>query len=532
MHRHSTSPSRFRWASPVLIVSSFVAVAVVSAGDLNPPPGAIQSTNRTTLNNQVITLPFTISQCGSYVLTSPLTGTAGQNGIIIDADNVTLDLNGFCLTGGPGTLDAIFVNGPRRRTTIRNGSITGWDGSGINASGAGNSRFEDLSIGANNGDGVRVGSDGVVRGLSVSASGVAGIRVSGDRNRIEANHVSGNGTGILVAGTDNLIVKNSAANNTTDYSIVAGNAYGPIVGVAGAGDISTIAQASHPWANFSMTCVQQLWCRDADNDTFGDPANTTSSCTQPLSFVADCTDCDDNNPLTNPIATEICDGADNDCDGNIDNGAGQLWCEDFDNDTYGNGQSNVFTCTQPPGFVSDCTDCLDTDPLVNPGATEVCSNGVDDNCDGTIDEGCGGCILNSECGVGEFCCAGTCVNVQGDTNNCGGCGNTCPTGWTCQSGSCTALSQGDPCTSGPQCASNFCIDGVCCNNPCNGTCEMCNRSGSMGLCSPVPVGQDPSNECPGPQICGAAQQCCLPTSESCSSNAECCSGTCLFGSCQ
>jgi len=38
---------------------------------------------------------------------------------------------------------------------------------------------------------------------------------------------------------------------------------------------------------------------------------------------------------------------------------------------------------------SDVIDCDDEDPTVNPGAEEICDNGIDDNCNGEIDEGCG-----------------------------------------------------------------------------------------------------------------------------------------------
>jgi hypothetical protein len=35
-----------------------------------------------------------------------------------------------------------------------------------------------------------------------------------------------------------------------------------------------------------------------------------------------------------------------------------------------------------------CDECDDANPAVNPGAAEICGNGVDDNCNGQIDEGC------------------------------------------------------------------------------------------------------------------------------------------------
>jgi hypothetical protein len=58
-----------------------------------------------------------------------------------------------------------------------------------------------------------------------------------------------------------------------------------------------------------------------------------------------------------------------------------------------------------------------------------------------------------------------------------------------------ALANGDKCTMGADCASQFCVDGVCCDTACTGTCEACNLPGTAGTCSPIPANTDPDQEC-------------------------------------
>ncbi len=130
------------------------------------------------------------------------------------------------------------------------------------------------------------------------------------------------------------------------------------------------------------------WYTDADADTFGDAASSTTSCTQPSGTVADGSDCDDTNAAVNPGATEVCNGLDDDCDGSADTGAvdAGTWYADADADSYGDATSSTAACSAPTGHVADASDCNDTDAAVNPGATEVC-NGLDDDCDGLVDDG-------------------------------------------------------------------------------------------------------------------------------------------------
>ncbi|MBX2958902.1 MAG: putative metal-binding motif-containing protein [Flavobacteriales bacterium] len=129
---------------------------------------------------------------------------------------------------------------------------------------------------------------------------------------------------------------------------------------------------------------------DRDGDGFGDSYNLVFACTQPTGYVTDNTDCNDNNSNSNPNATEICDNIDNNCDGQIDEGITLvLQYIDSDGDGYGDYNSPPsYFCTLEPGFSLTNDDCNDMDGSTNPGATEICGDGIDNDCDGTQDNGC------------------------------------------------------------------------------------------------------------------------------------------------
>ncbi len=128
------------------------------------------------------------------------------------------------------------------------------------------------------------------------------------------------------------------------------------------------------------------WYADTDGDGFGDPNNSIDFCEQPEGYVEDNTDCDDTNNQIYPGAFEICNGLDDNCDGEIDEEVLVNWYQDQDGDGYGNVDSLLQSCDQPAGYVESGSDCEDEDASVYPEAVETC-NGIDDNCDGQIDEG-------------------------------------------------------------------------------------------------------------------------------------------------
>lgn len=122
---------------------------------------------------------------------------------------------------------------------------------------------------------------------------------------------------------------------------------------------------------------------DVDTDGLGDPNNTTVACVQPVGYVTNGNDCDDNN---------IAIGA-----------ATITYYEDFDNDTYGSTTVSVVACSQPVGYVTNNLDCNDTDNTINPGAVDIPDNGIDEDCSGSDAS-----LAGIQIGIYEFTQAAAC----------------------------------------------------------------------------------------------------------------------------
>jgi hypothetical protein len=161
-----------------------------------------------------------------------------------------------------------------------------------------------------------------------------------------------------------------------------------------------------------------------------------------------------------PTTEVTCNGKDDNCDGQVDEFSATT-CYGGPTGTAGKGLCKTGT---PACGTNGELSCVGE---VRPTA-ETC-NGKDDNCDGQLDEG---------------------FNLQTDRNNCGTCGNVCPTGFACFSGSCQKVLE----------VCNDTIDNDvdnsldCADSDCDG--QSCSR------------GSDPANACtcvagkPKEMLCG------------------------------
>lgn len=117
--------------------------------------------------------------------------------------------------------------------------------------------------------------------------------------------------------------------------------------------------------NDGITIGEPADCSDFDEDGFKDQ-------------TCGGYDCNDRNSDINPDAIEECDSIDNNCDGEIDE-IDCGFCRDSDGDDY-----KDVSCGGD--------DCDDTNENINPGKSDICGDGIDNDCDGKIDIGCYECV--------------------------------------------------------------------------------------------------------------------------------------------
>ena len=130
----------------------------------------------------------------------------------------------------------------------------------------------------------------------------------------------------------------------------------------------------------------QFFYPDVDKDTYGAQVSAMCLCAASATYAVTKTgDCNDNDGAVNPGKVEVCDGKDNNCNSNIDEGVLITYYKDQDGDKFG-GVTSAQACTAPTGFAAASGDCNDFNKAIYPTALEAC-NDLDDDCDSLIDEG-------------------------------------------------------------------------------------------------------------------------------------------------
>lgn len=169
--------------------------------------------------------------------------------------------------------------------------------------------------------------------------------------------------------------------------------------------VPALASAQSPptflWLDgFELCPSPQAYWPDRDNDTYGDDNYSFVGCVQPPGFFpVDPGDCDDLNPGINPSAVEQCNGIDDDCDGTNDEGnpGGGQTCN---TGLPGVCSSGVTQCQSPGGLA--CVSTTPSSPEVCNGIDDNCDGQVDEGNPGggqTCSTG-----LPGACSVGTTVC--------------------------------------------------------------------------------------------------------------------------------
>ncbi|MBI3180589.1 MAG: hypothetical protein HYZ28_00345 [Myxococcales bacterium] len=163
-----------------------------------------------------------------------------------------------------------------------------------------------------------------------------------------------------------------------------------------------------------------------------------------------------------------------------------------------------------------------------------CLDGNGQPCDGGQSCGSGACVdgvccEKASCAPCQACNlpadAGYCLPVRGTVDP-----DSCSGALTCSAqGECRSV-KGRSCDGGQICASNFCVDGVCCDRASCGSCQACNLPADAGSCTPVRGAVDPDS-CYGDRTCTSTGVCRSQIGRPCQSFLDCASGFCVDGVC-
>jgi hypothetical protein len=117
-------------------------------------------------------------------------------------------------------------------------------------------------------------------------------------------------------------------------------------------------------------------------------------------------------------------------------------------------------------------------------------------CTGSLLTFAGRCDGNGSCtGTPAQSCAPFVCGATGQCKQSCTTSTDCTAGATCMNGSCGKKPIGAGCSADADCNSGICAEGTCCMTTCDGLCKSCALSGSAGVCTNVPAGVDPLQQC-------------------------------------
>lgn len=209
-----------------------IAAGICRGGPLVPPPGPVAATMKPIGDVEprilvsAATTPgtaasvFFISAPGSYYLGANIVGVPGKHGIEIGASGVSLDLNGFYLTGVPGSLNGVEATAPVVDLSVANGVIRAWGGHGIRYE-SGPGEFEHLHLTQNGGVGIAADGASLIRHCTASGNGSDGMQVGSGSHVLHCSSRGNAGTGLFASGLGGIAVSNCILSHNTFSGLFA-----------------------------------------------------------------------------------------------------------------------------------------------------------------------------------------------------------------------------------------------------------------------------------------------------------------------